>query len=476
VNFVRLAHYPHAALEYDLADEEGMLVWTENGHSNERKIKETGDTITREMVLQNYNHPSIVMWSVGNETGFLRVNRYAAVVKATDPGRIVAYASNMGSKGKGHYPDLDLIAQNTYRGWYRGDPWEFEERAQAIRFISENGAGSVITNHVDPRRPWHEVDVFEPEEYRQVLDEVHDQVVFRDHPREVPMYSVWVFRDFAADKYKGVLNTKGLLTRAGLEKDAWYLYRAFLRPEAPLVHLASKTWFLRRGRADHGIKAYANVPALTLALNGADQGARHNGEYRHPNGRAVVNVFSWPAALRAGRNDLRVSDGAGHEDTAVVYYAGGGRRAAEEPGLARELRSGNPRNPAWFIDAPVQDQWPFYYEFDGTADNSFDVLPDPVRGARWIATRRLSKAEARTDLSFTLGARATVFVMGSESPALERTLLGAGFRDTRTRGRWRDDALALVPFRLWAREAHEGERIALPGVTADYVVLVKPAV
>ena len=40
-----------------------MLVWAENGHSNERKIKETGDTITREMVLQSYNHPSIVFWS-----------------------------------------------------------------------------------------------------------------------------------------------------------------------------------------------------------------------------------------------------------------------------------------------------------------------------------------------------------------------------------------------------------------------------
>jgi beta-galactosidase/beta-glucuronidase len=55
------------------------------------------------MVLQNYNHPSIVFWSVGNETGFLRVNRYAAVVKQADPHRIVAYASNVGTKGKRFY-------------------------------------------------------------------------------------------------------------------------------------------------------------------------------------------------------------------------------------------------------------------------------------------------------------------------------------------------------------------------------------
>ena len=474
VNFVRLAHYPHAKLEYDLADEQGVLVWAENGHSNERKITTTGDTITREMVLQNYNHPSIVMWSVGNETGFLRVNRYAAVVKAADPGRIVAYASNVGTKGKRFYPDLDLIAQNTYRGWYRGDPWEFEARALEMRFISESGGGAVISNHADYGHLHHALDTFEPEEFRQLLAEVHDQVVFRDHPDDVPLYSLWNFRDFGTEKYKGVLNTKGLLTYAGFKKDAWYLYRSFLRPREPLVHLASKTYFLRRGRADDGIKAYSNAPTLRLTLNGADQGTRARGEYRHTNGRPVANVFFWRAALRPGRNELRVGDGAGHEDTAVVHYAPPGAPSPDEAGLVRDLRSSNPRSPAWLIDEPVADQWPFYFEFDGTADNSFDVVPEAVRGARWISTRRLSKPEARTDVSLRLARPATVYVMASESPALFAGLQGAGLRDTGVRGRWRDNALRLVPFRLYARDARADEQVTVPGATADYVVLVKP--
>jgi beta-galactosidase len=479
VNYVRLAHYPHAALEYDLADEQGVLVWAENGHSNERKIKDTGDTITREMVLQNYNHPSIVFWSVGNETGFLRVNRYAAVVKATDPSRIVAYASNVGTKGKRFYPDLDLIAQNTYRGWYFGEPWEFEQKALTMRFIAENGGGAVISNHTDYGRLHHVVDQFEPEEYRQVLEEVQDQVVFRDHADAVPMYTVWNFRDFGTEKYKGARNTKGLLTYAAFKKDAWYLFRSFLRPQEPTVHLASKTYFLRRGKADDGIKAYSNAASLTLTLNGADQGPRGNGEHRHPNGRVVANVFFWPAPLRPGRNDIRVSDGAGHEDTAVVYYAPPGAAAPPESGLVRELRSSNAKSPAWFIDQEARDQWPFYYEFDGSADDTFDVLPDVVRGARWIATRRLSKPEARTDLSFRIApdtARATVYVMGTDSPELAAALARAGLKDTGLRGQWRDNALRLVPFRLYAAEARGGDRVAVPGVTADYVVLVKAGV
>ena len=148
VNCVRLAHYPHAALEYDLADEMGILVWAENGHSNTSKITDTGDTITREMVRQNYNHPGIVMWSVGNETAFVRVNRYAAVVRAEDPQRLITYASNTGPRGK-RYPLLDFIAQNTYRGWYRGTAAEFARKAREMRFVSEAGAGSVITHHTE---------------------------------------------------------------------------------------------------------------------------------------------------------------------------------------------------------------------------------------------------------------------------------------------------------------------------------------
>ena len=380
VNFVRLAHYPHARLEYDLADELGLLVWAENGHSNPWKVDPaSGETITREMVRQNYNHPSIVMWSVGNETAFVRVNPFAAAAKADDPQRLVVYASNTGVQGKKRQPNLDLIAHNTYRGWYRGEPWDFEERAVALRYVAESGGGSVITNHTDHLAARHVVDSFEPEEYRQELAEVHFQTVFRDHPQEIPLYLVWILRDFGIDKYKG-RNTKGLLTAANFKKDAYYLYRSFLRPDEPLVHITSKTRFLRGGRADDGIKAYSNRAALTLFLNGVAQGELPNGAFHHRNGRRVANVFHWRVPLREGRNDVRVADGSGHEDTAVVYYQPSGRAA--RAARARTIRSGIcvPATPgARGADrAGGAAQWPFYSEFDGSADNTFDRLPPEV--------------------------------------------------------------------------------------------------
>lgn len=471
VNFVRLAHYPHAKLEYDLADELGLLVWAENGHSNSAKVDlATGETITREMVRQNYNHPSIVMWSVGNETGFVRVAPFARVAKAEDPQRLVVYASNTGVQGRKRQPDLDLIAHNVYRGWYRGEPWDFVERALEVKYVAESGGGAVVSNHTDHTAARHVVDAFEPEEYRQELAEVHFQTVFRDHPQEVPLYLVWILRDFAIDKYKG-RNTKGLLTGAGFRKDAYYLYRSFLRPEEPLVHITSKTRFLRSGRADDGIKVYSNRPALTLYLNGVSQGERPNDAYNHRNGRRVANVFHWRAALRPGRNDVRVTDGAGHEDTAVVYFhAPPAPMPADEGDPVEDLRSSNPRSPAYLVSQPVQAQWPFYWPFDGTADNTFDAIPPELAGAVWISTPRLARPGHRTEISFRLRRDADVFVMSADGKGV---FPGPPFVGTDVRGNWRGDDLRLAPFRVSRASLKKGDRVRVPAAGMDAVILIK---
>ena len=60
VNFVRLPHYPHARLEYDLADQMGIMVWAEDGFTNGAAPSTNSNNLVREMVYQNFNHPSII--------------------------------------------------------------------------------------------------------------------------------------------------------------------------------------------------------------------------------------------------------------------------------------------------------------------------------------------------------------------------------------------------------------------------------
>ena len=74
-NFVRLAHYPQAPEVYRACDELGLLVWDENpwcrGGVGPTQWQENTKNIFKEMIFQNYNHPSIILWSIGNESDWL---------------------------------------------------------------------------------------------------------------------------------------------------------------------------------------------------------------------------------------------------------------------------------------------------------------------------------------------------------------------------------------------------------------------
>ena len=476
-NFVRLAHYPHAKLEYDMADERGIIVWAENGHSNPAPPTDTGRQITREMVLQNYNHPSICFWSIGNEAirtlpDIQTLEQYAGVVRAEDTSRLITYASNTGFYKS---PALDFVAVNRYNGWYSGTIAGFDRHAEFYHFISETGAGGVISIHSTAARPTHKVNVYEPEEYQQEVAEARCEAVFRTLSRTVPLFTWWTFRDFSDPRYKGV-NSKGLETFGGFRKDIYFLYQSYLKPQTPVVHLCGKPWFLRRRSLPTDmltLKAYSNAAALTLTVNGVALGSVPNGAYYLPNGTEADNVFSWDDVLQPGRNTVRVDDGLGHFDEAVIYAETG-----EAGGLVQNLQSSNPTNPAYFISEPSQAEWPFYDNFDGTGDNTFHALPPLLVGANWITFSRPTKPAAQTTLTFTLasGAGPTDLFLMLTVPALPHSVLAlpAGWIDTGVSGTWRDNALNLVPFLLLRRTAIGGETCVIPPLPQDYLVLLKP--
>jgi hypothetical protein len=158
------------------------------------------------------------------------------------------------------------------------------------------------------------------------------------------------------------------------------------------------------------------------------------------------------------------------------------------------LRGSNPENQPVFIDRPVKAQGPVYSDVDGSSGNTFDVLPRPVQGAAWIATRRLSDPTRKTDLSFRINPRskgATVYVMFSTgsyptvtlkkpneaivtaAADFSKSLAAAGFKNTGEQAVWRDQDLERAHAALWSRMLKAGETMTLPGETLDYVILVK---
>ena len=467
-NFMRLPHYPHAQLEYDLCDQLGIFCWAENGHSNRGdKPGETADRITTELVKQNYNHPSIALWSVGNEAGQEVADREVPVVKALDPTRIVVVANMKSTNAAFH-------GINSYPGWYgKGDAWSFAKQG----YVSETGAGGVTTIHCDYADASVRIDKYEPEEYQQLLGEARFQEQIKENDGSIGMFCWWTLRDFTDVKYKKPIgwNTKGLLTYASDKQDVYYLYRCFLRPNEPTVHLTSQRYFLRTGAVDNGIKAYSSAAKLTLTLNGETIYTLANGSYTQTNGRRVDNVFFWKTPLHTGKNVATVSDGAGHSDSAVIYFYGA-NSLPELPAtpLVTDLQTSGTNNRAYFMDMPVRAQWPIYYDLDGSADNSFAALPPEIEGAKWIALRRVTKDGQETDLSFKLERPATVYVMATQPDSAPSLLARSGFQEISKPGLvWRDNRLMLVSAQLFSRSAAAGEVIHFAPFDRDAIVLVK---
>jgi beta-galactosidase len=506
-NMVRLAHYPHSRLEYDIADERGIVVWAENGYAGqlwsgpgneEKAVTPDGERLTREMVRQNWNHPSILFWSAGNETVLDVAGHYADLIRQEeDPTRLVTYAAT----GDQQLKNCDFVAYNTYDGWYTSGPYTDFTKSPHNDMVSETGSGDWITHHVPYGAIKFTVDKYEPEEYSEIFTEYRLQTVSRNDIVNRPMFLWWNFREFYNLKFKQNRNTKGLLTLAGMPKDGYFLFKSFFNPTQPVVHLCGRHHFLRAFDRGNGIKAYSNASELQLTLNGIVQAKMKNGAYRLPDAAAgnrqiagipVANVFFWQTPLKPGRNVIEVTDGQGHGDRMIVYQEP--VDTSEPAALVQDLKSSNAANPAHFIDRPVESQGPVYTDVDGSSDNTFDVLPKEVEGAAWIATRRLSDPDLKTDLAFRINPTAkgaTVFVLfstgdyptetlkqasrdiGHAADAMRRSLAVAGFKSAGTKAVWRDHMLNRAYAELWIRSVKPGENVSLPGQSLDSVVMVR---
>jgi beta-galactosidase len=321
-NAIRVAHYPQSDLWFDLADENGLILWAEIPVVNEvpasEHYAENARQQLRELIRQHYNHPAIVVWGVGNETREMGetsgrekpnaptadrlIGELAQLARAEDDTRLSVYASH-------HRPDdirnfhTDVLAFNKYFGWYGGNSNEFaawaddvHRRFPTLRFgISEYGAGANPQQHeVSPKRPtpagvWH------PEEYQALCHEIQWSAM-RARPYLWAKF-IWNMFDFAADQ-RGEggapgMNDKGLVTYdRKTRKDAFYWYQANWS-SAPMVHLTSRR-FADRNEAATEVKVYSNAPQVELLLNGVSRGVVASNDH----------IFRWQVDLAEGANRL----------------------------------------------------------------------------------------------------------------------------------------------------------------------------
>lgn len=287
VTTIRLAHYQHDQYFYDLCDERGMVVWAEIPYISTHMPNGRENTISqmKELVVQNYNHPSIIVWGLSNEITMhgdsdedLRENHVILndLVHEMDKTRLTTMACvSMCSMDDPYVQIPDTVSYNHYFGWYGGDtsqngPWfdEFHAKYPNIPIgCSEYGCEALNWHTSDPQQGDY------TEEYQAYY---HEELIKQLYTRKYMWAThVWNMFDFGADSRneggENGQNHKGLITfDRKYKKDSFYAYKAWLSDE-PFVHICGKR-YVDRVEETTKVTVYSNQPEVELFANGVSLG------------------------------------------------------------------------------------------------------------------------------------------------------------------------------------------------------------
>ena len=309
-NTIRLAHYQHSQDFYDACDEIGFAVWAEIPFISVFKKGEGAHTHVmeemKELIIQNYNHPSIMFWGISNEILIGGISQELVAThhdleklcKELDPTRLttIAHVSHTPVDGPMHHI-TDLESYNHYFGWYGGKmeqngPWldKFHADHPDICIgVSEYGCEGIINWHSNTPECKDYT-----EEYQALYHE-HMAQVFEDRPW-VWASHVWNMFDFGcAARHEGGVsgrNNKGLITMdRKTKKDSYFVYQAYWT-QTPMVHIAGRRHAQRAGETTE-IKVYSNQDTVVLYVNGKEVGQQ-----------TAHRVFKFDVALNEGFNTI----------------------------------------------------------------------------------------------------------------------------------------------------------------------------
>jgi beta-galactosidase len=329
VNVIRTSHYQHSPRFYDNADTHGIVVWSEqpiiNGILTTTAFTQNAEQQLTEMIRQNYNHPSIIFWSIANEVGNdsatqTLLQALNTVAHAQDPDRITTLADDTGTFDNvaNH---TNTVGYNRYYGWYTGSYNDWGSVLTGIHqsyptrsfAISEYGAGASIFQHeANPTQPVP-ASTLHPEEWQALVHEAAWQAM-ASRPYVWGKF-VWVMFDFSsAGRNEGDhpgRNDKGLCTYdRKTPKDAYYWYKANWTT-SPFVYITDRR-FVIRTTATTNIKVYANTSSVTLTVNGVSLGTK----------TSTNHIFIWSnVALQVGNNTVKaVSTQGGNTYTDTVTW------------------------------------------------------------------------------------------------------------------------------------------------------------
>lgn len=347
-NFIRLGHYQQANRVLELCDSLGLLVWEEipwcRGGLGGETYKTQARSMLHNMIEQHFNHPSVILWGLGNE------NDWPGDFETFEPDSIRAFMAELHELA--HQLDnsrltsirrcefckdvVDVYSPSIWPGWYRGRYTDYYratqfEKEHTTRFLHvEWGADSHVGRHSEiENESWKTYNPHEtiaPETPLNQLystgknmskegdwSETYAAELFDwtlTEQKRMPWLSgtaIWTFKDFATpirpENPIPYVNQKGVAQRDLTPKEAFYVVQAHWS-EQPMIHIYGHSWPIRSGQKGElkTVKVFSNCDEVELLLNGKSLGTKK----RNPNQFPAMGL-TWELTLNEGRNTLKAT-------------------------------------------------------------------------------------------------------------------------------------------------------------------------
>ncbi|MES2060784.1 MAG: glycoside hydrolase family 2 TIM barrel-domain containing protein [Bacteroidota bacterium] len=345
-NFIRLGHYQQSAAVLNLCDSLGILVWEEEpwcrGGLGGDVYQAQAKNMLTNMIQQHYNHPSIILWGLGNENDWpgdfpefdkqkIRdfMSRQNALAHQLDPSRKTTI------RRCDFCRDIpDVYSPTIWAGWYRGFYTDYakftEEEFKKVPhfFHAEWGGDSHAGRHSEePDKALAKL--VNDKNFKGVIDstlftgmkhiadssdwsETYICNLFDWHLKEqekMPWLTgtaFWTFKDFSTpirpDNPVPYVNQKGVVERDLTKKESYYVVQSYWSV-APMVHIYGHSWPVRWGDAGEPkmVKVYSNADKAELFVNGKSQGIKTRDAQNFP-----AAGLRWMVVYEPGKNDIKV--------------------------------------------------------------------------------------------------------------------------------------------------------------------------
>jgi len=322
-NFIRLGHFQQSRVILDLCDELGLLVWEEipwcRGGLGGERYKEQARRMLRNLIDQHRNHPSVIIWGLGNE------NDWPGDFEEFDKDKIRAFMIELNTLAHTLDPTrktairrcdfckdiVDVYSPSIWSGWYQGKYTEYKSRVEAeIKKVDhflhmEWGGDSHARRHSEAS------EVFARAPQEGDWSETYICDLFDWHLKEQETMpdltgsAQWIFKDFATTLRPGNpvprVNQKGLVERDFTLKEGYFVFQSYWA-ERSMVHIYGHSWPVRWGEPDEEklVKVYSNCAEVELFVNGRSAGIKKRNSQDFP-----AAGLRWLVKFREGENVLR---------------------------------------------------------------------------------------------------------------------------------------------------------------------------